>query len=554
MTFLPIVARELRVTARRPGAYWNRVFVATFALIIGALVYANFSTGALPELGLALFLSLSWLSFIFAALAGARLTADTISEERREGTLGLLFLTDLKGYDIVLGKLAASSLSGVYSLLAIVPILGTTLLFGGISGRQFGLTVLVLVNTLFCSLAIGSWVSTWFENGRRAVLVTVAMVAALCLLPWLALWMQGLRTGFSQQPEFLFTVPSPILAMVIATLPSTALPPASMGPFLELFWPSVATSAAITVLCFLLSSFAVPRVWQDRPAGSVRARTARRWERWRFGTGATRAALRARLLAVNPIFWLNARDRLKPWAVWATLGLGAAILGWIIWELPDDWDDPGFLLVFSQCVYGVLKLWIAAAVVVRLAEDRRTNAIELLLTVPLTLADIGTGLRRALQRQFLVPILAVLAVDAWFCSLALTRDYGSGEETLALYAARMSLLVFDAVVLWRLGPWVAVTARHANQAAANLLVRVCVIPWLAFLGGAMALALLDSWHVLRVNLDEWEALGAWFGLGVLNNLFWLAHARRRTAHSFREAAASRYGGRPGWWRAFWRLN
>jgi len=53
------------------------------------------------------------------------------------GTLGLLFLTDLKGHDIVFGKLAASSVNALYSLLAIVPVLGLTLLFGGVSGTQF---------------------------------------------------------------------------------------------------------------------------------------------------------------------------------------------------------------------------------------------------------------------------------------------------------------------------------------------------------------------------------------------------------------------------------
>lgn len=35
MTFLPIVARELRVTARRAGTYWSRLTVALVAMFIG---------------------------------------------------------------------------------------------------------------------------------------------------------------------------------------------------------------------------------------------------------------------------------------------------------------------------------------------------------------------------------------------------------------------------------------------------------------------------------------------------------------------------------------
>lgn len=555
MTFLPIVARELRVAARRPGSYWSRLVAATLALVVGTLVYANFSAQNFTDLGLTLFAALAGLALVFCALAGARLTADTISEERREGTLGLLFLTDLKGYDIVLGKLAASSLNGVYSLLAIVPILGLAVLFGGVSGRQFGLTVLVLLNTLFCSLAIGSWVSTWFENSRRAVLVTALLMLGLCLGPWFAMWLQVLRTGFgSGPPDFTLLLPSPVLALMIALLPANAMPPAVFGPFALLFWPSVGTVCGLGVLCLALSSFAVPRVWRDRPAGSWRERLRRQWGHLKFGAGPARAALRARLLARNPVFWLHARERFKPLLVWLALAAGGAFLAWIRRLAPNDWHDPGLLLSFSQGLYGVLKLWIAAAVVVRLAEDRRSGALELLLTVPLTLRDVSQGLRRALQRQFLGPLLALLLADMWFCALHLRRDYSSQDLVLALYAARMSLLVLDVLTLWQLGPWVAVTARQPNQAAANLLVRVCVLPWLVWLGGAIALALLNTWKIWEPDLSEWHALGSWFGLGLVNDLLWLGWARRQTLRHFREAAAARFTGRRGWWRGLWRLN
>jgi uncharacterized membrane protein YhaH (DUF805 family) len=555
MTFLPIVAREMRVSARRPTSYWNRVVAATLALVVGVLVYANFGVGSLPDLGMALFIALAWLAFVFCALAGARLTADSISEERREGTLGLLFLTDLKGYDIVLGKLAASSLAGVYSLLAIVPVLGTTLLFGGVSGRQFGMTVLVLLNTLFCSLAVGSWVSTWFENGRRSMLTTVVLLALLCVGPWIAMWLQGVRDGFKSGPDFTLVTPSPMLAMLVAILPPTAMPAAVLGSIASLFWPSVGSTFGVGVVCFVLSSFAVPRVWQDRPAGSRLERVRGAWSRFKFGVGAGRAALRTRLLGVNPIYWLNARERLKPWLVWIVLALGAALLVWVrFWAPEDSWRDPGFLLTFSQALYGVLKLWIAAAVVVRLAEDRRTGALELLVTVPLTLPDFFAGLRHALQRQFFLPLLVVLLADAWFCWLTMQRDYGSQDQIVAAYAARMSLLALDVITLWRLGPWVAVTARHANQAAAHLLVRVCVLPWLVFLLGTMTIALLDTWNLWKPDLNEWHALAAWFALGLVNDGFWLLYGRRQTIRGFREAAAARYGGGRGWWRRLWRLT
>ena len=70
---------------------------------------------------------------MYCLLSGVWFTADCLSEEKREGTLGLLFLTDLKGYDVVLGKLVATSLNGLYAVLAAVPILALPLLMGGVA-------------------------------------------------------------------------------------------------------------------------------------------------------------------------------------------------------------------------------------------------------------------------------------------------------------------------------------------------------------------------------------------------------------------------------------
>ena len=67
-----------------------------------------------------------------------------MSEEKREGTLGLLFLTDLRGFDVVLGKLVACSLRGAYGLVAALPVIGLALLMGGVTGFELWRLALVL--------------------------------------------------------------------------------------------------------------------------------------------------------------------------------------------------------------------------------------------------------------------------------------------------------------------------------------------------------------------------------------------------------------------------
>src|SRR5438477_6849904 len=153
MTFLPIVSRELRLASRRRGTYWLRSGAALIVMVIGTWLFLVMRSEPPKELGMALFCVLTGGAVVFALISGPRSTADCISEEKREGTLGLLFLTDLKGYDVVLGKMVAGSLNAVYSVVAMLPMLAIPLLMGGgITLSEFARMALVTLTALFFSL------------------------------------------------------------------------------------------------------------------------------------------------------------------------------------------------------------------------------------------------------------------------------------------------------------------------------------------------------------------------------------------------------------------
>src|SRR5881296_3794893 len=176
MTFLPIVDRELRVTARRRSIYRLRFAVALTAMFLaGTILLVNLGAPQ-HQLGRHVFEGLSLLSFIYCLFSGRISTADCLSEEKREGTLGLLFLTDLKGYDVVLGKLAATSVNCFYGLLAIFPVLAIPLLLGGVSLGEFWRMSLVLANALFFSLAAGIIVSAMSRSARKAMAATFILI------------------------------------------------------------------------------------------------------------------------------------------------------------------------------------------------------------------------------------------------------------------------------------------------------------------------------------------------------------------------------------------
>src|SRR5437899_11124633 len=147
MSVLPIVRRELRVAARKRSTFWLRVVSAITAVVLasGCLLMSGWQGVGTAQMGSILFYALTWTCLAAALSAGLFFTSDCLSEEKREGTLGFLFLTDLRGYDVVLGKLMATSLRCVFALAAIFPILAITLLMGGVQPDVFWRTLLELV-------------------------------------------------------------------------------------------------------------------------------------------------------------------------------------------------------------------------------------------------------------------------------------------------------------------------------------------------------------------------------------------------------------------------
>src|SRR5438477_6765116 len=187
MNILPLVVHEMRLAGRRPGAYRMRITAGAAAIGLscwGLLVWADSRSAA--SLGHGLLEVLGWSGFVGSALAGLLLTSDCISQERREGTLGLLLLTDLRGHDIAFGKLAAKGIAPFYCLLAMFTSLTVCVIVGGVTAGEVGRLSLVLMNTLFFSLSVTILTSTFCRTQRAAqasaLLAIVLTIPALPLL------------------------------------------------------------------------------------------------------------------------------------------------------------------------------------------------------------------------------------------------------------------------------------------------------------------------------------------------------------------------------------
>jgi ABC-type transport system involved in cytochrome c biogenesis permease component len=535
MRFLPIVERELRVASRRGATYWLRSWVAlSVILVCGGVVLFTFHDSP-HELARALFYTLTGGALFLCLLAGMRSTADCLSEEKREGTLGLLFLTNLKGHDVVLGKLAASSLNGFYGLLAILPVMAIPLLLGGLTLGEFARVAVVLVNTLFFSMCLGMFASALSRSTRKAIGITLLLILLFTLAcPACGSWLRWKYHWYGL--ERLLALPSAGYSYAMALDRSF-----KTGP--KAFYGSVGVVHLLAWIFLWLACLIVPRSWQDRPL-SVPGERWRAW--WRFsscGSEPEQMAFRTRLLDRNPFFWLVARARLKPLWLWIFLSGTACVWVWGAMKFHKDWFNEGIYIATAFVLNSTLKNWFAAEAVRQLSEDRHLGTIELLLSTPLSIQDILRGQALAMRRQFFGPVVLTLAAEIvmLFAGPSVPLAGDDRYAWVSGWVAVMIMLPADLIALYWVGMWMGLAAKNPKRAFSDTVGRVLAVPWTAFAVFITVIAFLGP------DINWKPVLGVWFALGLAVDIGFGVWARWKLLLEFREMATRRYERRVSWW-------
>jgi ABC-type transport system involved in cytochrome c biogenesis permease component len=535
MTFLPIVDRELRVASRQSGTHWIRLSAALVGLVIGGWVLLASHRQSPRILGTILFVTLSIFSYVYCILVGLRTTADCLSQEKREGTLGLLFLTDLKGYDVVLGKLAATSLNALYGLLAVVPIMAIPLLLGGVTAAEFWRVVLCALNGLFFSLAVGMFVSAISTDERRAMFATLVIllffVAGLPLLGAVyAAWLEH------DTPRAVFFLPSPGYAAFAAFDETYQMLTREKFNF---FWASVACVHLMGWGFLGLACRIAPRSWRDRAESVHQARRRERWQQIKHGAGENRKRRRRHMLALNPVYWLTGRDRVKFALVYVVLAVVAVLWLWGLAEWRDDWLTEPVYIMTALAVHSILKLWIASEASRQFAQDKRSGALELLVSTPLRVREIIHGQVSSLFRQFFVPVLLVLGVDFLFL---MEGQRGNNWDWTLVCLAGMSILVADMVALAWLGMWRGLSTGQVSRATASTVFCIMALPWIVY-GGVMTLLatsnILREFSRLFTTHEELSMVVLWTGIGLVMDLAFALAARHWLLTRFRTVIPQR---------------
>jgi ABC-type transport system involved in multi-copper enzyme maturation permease subunit len=490
MTFLPIVERELRVRARQKATFRVRMGAAVVACLV--LFFFLFATGAMfspSRTGQGAFWILSVLAFIWCLLEGPRNTADALSEEKREGTLGLLFLTDLKGYDVVLGKLLATSLNSFYGVLAILPPLGVPLLLGGVTAGEFWRMVLLLIVTLLFSLTASLLISSASRDERRAWFCAALLVGFLAAVPPLFRW-----------------VPLPSTVLLGALSPTPALYSLQDAVFdrrPESYWYSVMGVHGLSWAFLVAACLVLPLSWQDKP-------TQKANRELKVGNRLRREVDRRRSMHLNPVVWMLTRGKRADWYVWAVIA-SVAVPATII---AATWKSAGVLfipfIIAAVALNFLLAVWVAAKACFMISDARTSGALDLLMTTPISPVQVINGHMEALKRQFIAPFVALSVAEVGI--VALLDINTAGELALAVVLTMVAAGLMGAqlmAVAW-FGLWTGLTSKKSAHAVAKTILWVLVGPML----------LIWCWCV-------------WPVLTIVKDAIFINYARNRLHQQFR---------------------
>ena len=419
----PLVARELRGMARQGQVYWIRVVGGGFAIgTLAFLLFQDVHVGA--GLGGRIFYALNSCLMFTILLVGPVITADCIAQEKREGTLGLLFLAPLKPRDIVVAKALSNALRAFTLLLAVAPMMALPVVFGGVPLIVLFSSMVGQLVALSIALSAGILASTLHRQFIEAAV-------------WAVIYSLAFAAGFFVIQ--IFFRPLLILAMRIPAFGIVAM---SLWPLVTIAW-----GAVVSALVLRHASRTLKRRW-ERESSNFKPPE---WVRLFSSSELWQAILKwdtQKARSAHPIAWLQEYSwtaRLAKWG-WCALALIGEFF--VVFLAVGSRYHPGHLILSAAVTLG-----IALAGANSFRTERLTGAMELLLVTPISTIKLIGGRLWGIWVHFL-PAVAIIGF-CWYSVASLVAS--SRAEALLLFAAYLfvpmiglylSMFPWNVLVAW----------------------------------------------------------------------------------------------------------
>ena len=487
MNVLPVITRELRAQARQPFTFTLRVAGVGAMLAAASLFAMQYSTG--PDLGAVMFRYLHLTLFCAIWILVPLSAADCISRERREGTLGLLFLTPLKPADIVMAKSLAHGLRAGTLLVAILPVLTIPFLLGGVSWQQVSVSALTNLSAVCWALAAALVASAVTRTSLRASVGAVGLslsglFLSVTVLGWFAVQAAGRSPMNPASPLELSFQAGLELAGVGGGLPLASL--SSVSPRIWALilhatsWAAL-VAALMLVLAVVIASWRIRRNWREEPPPLWMQRVKavfctpviwlkffKRWMRWKIKR--------------NPIGWLEQRTWTGRLVTWSWFAIVISIYSALLVDRNFFRNSHGMQLTLAWLMMGSM----AASAAGSFRRERESGVLELLLVTPLSTRQIIGGRLRGLWGQFLPAVSILLGIWVYFDRLLNERE---GTEMPLVFAG----LFFSVPVI---GLYFSLRCRNFIAAFLLTLVGSIVPGWVFLLCFERLATFFDFWPAM----------------------------------------------------------
>jgi ABC-type transport system involved in multi-copper enzyme maturation permease subunit len=390
-----MIERELRVALRKQRPAQGRLKVAALAvggsvlfLLLGALTGDRGVGRTLEQ-----FLCLAGL---WSVLRAPMLTAGVLAEERRNQTLGLLFLSGLGPGEVFASKFLSSALIAFTNLLAIFPMLALPFLIGGVSYELFIAIICALPVLMLFALSVSLLASVLSLEDSAAVVLANVLGAVLCLLGP-AIYLAHIHFSPSTRLSFWWLRSSPAYGPALVWQGfSSGFHPGEQREF----WINIVLTLGWSALALAAAAFALKRVWRERETEGAAAGWLKRWRGFMQGSGESRRRLGRAWLNINPFVWLAGRNRQPAMLGWLVIGgiVLVWLLCWAVWL--GRWTGVTNFVITAALLNLVLTWLTRHAAAQETGQLRRDGAYELLLTTPLTPGDIVHGALESLRWHF----------------------------------------------------------------------------------------------------------------------------------------------------------
>lgn len=531
MNALPVIERELRVAARQSRVFYYRLAFAVGGIGIAFIFFFLLDLQPFERSKWALSL-LAFVCVTLCQFAGCFLTADCLSSEKREGTLGLLFLTPLRAQDIVLGKMVTHSLCVIYGLLAIFPVFFLTLLNGGVTHGEVVRLLLALLPAMLLSLAAGMYFSARHEEARAAVVATFLFMVAINLAPLVDFLAQSvIRHKYVGSGNFLpwESALSPSFNVIYAFDRIQRGPPSAK----TLYWAGLVAQTGLAVLLLVMAARRVRLALGQggeklpKPAARFTPRTGKP------------PRIRDAALWQNPCYLQVRRQAGEPrWArrgrvvllVFSAIFMPAALIQNMYEFIILTWLGMAMLHIATKFLF-ILETCR------QIHRDRHGGALEILLCTPLEERQIRDGyVQGAAQAGW--PgyrwLLIVNWVVLWFC-VGFRQRLELGNSDLPIFClifiGGMVVAATDyQAIKWR-GGYHGLTARTQTRAIFKTFIEIMAVPWVLL---AIGIGMLAASRASNRGINGF--LVFWFSFCVLHAVFLRWRARQALTKRFRQLA------------------